>query len=281
MENGAYQAILLNRTQPKSNFMKDKFILPRKINVPAIALFAIFLFGQIPCKAQGKQSNVLYAQPTRLMLKGDKNAVEEEKKGILLREKFYPIGWSKDGKFAFYVEPADEACGCYFAKLVIQDLRTDKILWERSYNSDGNSQVTLKKYWAKNQKEFSQKLAQYRIRAQKQFALQNPAINYKKDVLTPEIKVNVTVNNEYAVTGNVILQLISKEKGRKTIYEKKFDPKKYESFRNAEISGSLLSPFEPRGAIVIIETYRGYEGPPNITKIRIVGTTLTTGFRLS
>jgi hypothetical protein len=260
-------------------FKEGKFMLPRKIIVLTVVLFAVCLLGRIYCQAQSEQSNVLYAEPARLMLKGDENAGKEEETGTLIREKFYPIGWSKDGKFAYYVEPPDQACGCYFAKLVIQDLRTDKILWERRYNSQDKPEDTLEKYWAKNQKEFSRQLAQYGIEAQKQFSLQHSAIKYQKDVLIPKIKVNTTTEDELAIKGSVVLQLISKEKGRKTIYERKFDPKKYEGFLDAKISGSLLSPFEPQAAIVIIETYRGWEGPPHVTEIRIVGTTLTTGFR--
>jgi hypothetical protein len=254
-------------------------MLSRKIVVLAVVLFTVCLFEQITCHAQSRQSKVLYAEPTRLMLPGDKIAEQEAQIGDLLRETFYPIGWSKNGVFAYYVEPADEACGCYFAKLVIQDLRTDKILWERSYTSDENSDVTLKKYWAKNRKEFSRKLAQYGIRAQKQFALQSSAFNYQKDVLTPDLKVNITGDDGFDVAGDMVLQLISKEKGRKMIYEKKFDPKKYVGFLGAKIAGSLLSPFEPRAAIIMVESYRGYEGPPHVTEIRIVGATLTAGFK--
>jgi hypothetical protein len=260
-------------------FKETEFMRSRKLIVFAFALFTVCLFGEIPCRAQTKQSNVLYAEPARFMLKGDGNADKETGTAALLREQFYPIGWSKDGKFAYYVEPADEACGCYFGELVIQDMRMDKILWQRDYNSDGKPEDTLKKYWAKNRKEFSRKLAQYGIVAQKRFTLQNSKINYQKDVLIPEIKVNTAVDNEDKVAGNVLLQLISKQRGRKTIYEKKFDPKKYEGFRGAETAGGLLSPFEPRAAIIMVETYRGWEGPPNITQIRIVGTSLTTGFR--
>jgi hypothetical protein len=260
-------------------FKENKFMLLRKMIVLAVALFAVCLLGEIPSLAQSKQSKGLYAEPTHLMLPGEENSEREAANGMLLRETFYPIGWSKDGKFAYYTEPADEACGCYFARLVIQDLRTDKILWERRYNSEDGGADTLKKYWAKSQKEFSRKLAQYGIQAQKKFSLHGSAINYQKDVLTPELKVNTTVNDEMAVSGDIVLQLISKEKGSKTIYENKFDPKQYDSFRSAVISGSLQSPFEPRAAIVLVETHRGYEGPPNITRIRIVGTTLATGFR--
>ena len=48
---------------------------------------------------------------------------------------------------------------------------------------------------------------------------------------------------------------------------------------NAEIGGILLSPFEPRTAIILIETRRGYEGPPHITQMKIVGATLNGGFK--
>jgi len=251
-----------------------KPMLIRKIFTGGCLILAILLIGTIPSQAQVK----VYSAPKRLMLKGDKNAAKEER--VLIREKFYPIGWSKDGKFAYYVEPPDEACGCYFGHLVIQDLQTDKILWEQEYNSEENEEVTLQTYWKKNQKEFSRKLGEFGIVAQPRFTLQNSAVAYRKDVLTPELKVNMkTDGSDLGVTGNVVLRLISKQKGKKTLYEMKFDPEKYENFLAAELSGSLLSPFEPRAAIIMIETYRGWEGPPHVTRIRIAGTTLTTGFQ--
>lgn len=251
----------------------------RKIFV-SIVLFTVCLIGQTSSLAFGKPSKVLYAEPARLMLPGDENAAADEQEGRLLREKFYPIGWSKTGAFAYYVEPADEACGCYFGELVIQDLRTDKILWKHQYTSDGSSTITLKQYWAKNRRGFSRKLAEYGIIAPGKFPLQTSAINYQKDILTPEITSEVTPGDSgYDVSGSVVISLISKLKGKKTIYEKIFDPKKIEAFRGAAISGSLLSPYEARAAIVVAETHRGYEGPPNITRIRIVGATLNGGFK--
>ena len=251
-------------------------MLQKKVFVLIAVLFAVNLCGQTVCRAQGKQSNVLYAEPSRLVLPGDENA-EHEESGQLLREKFYPIGWSINGAFAYYVEPADEACDCYFAQLVIQDLRTDKILWERS-SGEETTFVTLKSYWAKHKKEFSRKLAEHGIRAQKQFVLQNFPINFQTDVLTPELAVNTT-GEDFDLAGDVVLQLVSREKGKKTIYKKIYDPKKYEGFRGAQIAGSLTSPFEPRAAIIMSETRRGYEGPPHTTITRIVGTSLATGFR--
>lgn len=247
-----------------------------------IALAAVFL---ITClleanfnQAQSK-SNILYAQPTRLMLKGDKNSSDENDPNALLREKFYPIGWSKDGKFAYYVEPADEACGCYIAQLIVQDLWTDKILWRKSYNSENGGADTLAKYWKKNQAEFSRQLAAYKIIAKKNFTLFDSTFDFQTDVLSPEIDVKTSIDADQRVSGKVILRLLSKQKGRKTIHEKTYVAKNYDSFRNAEIAGSLLSPFEARAAIIVVETHRGWEGPPNITRIRINGAALTVGFR--
>ena len=46
----------------------------------------------------------------------------------LLNNDLFPIGWSRDGKFAYVEEPVDDACGCYFAEVHIVDLRTDRSL---------------------------------------------------------------------------------------------------------------------------------------------------------
>lgn len=248
-------------------------MLTKKIFAAIILGLTVLLSGQLSASAQSR-SNSLYDVPARLMLKGDEN--DENSMG----EYFYPIGWSKDGKFAFYVEPPDEACGCYFAHIVIQDLKTDKILWEQKYSSENGGPDTLDDYWKKNQKEFSAKLAEFGIVAQPRFTLQKAAFTYRNDKLTPELKDTTKASDDgFYASGNVVLRLRSKAKGGKTIYRKNFNPKKMEGFLGAELSGSLLSPFEPRAAVVMIETIRGWEGPPHTTRIRIVGTTLTTGFK--
>ena len=248
-------------------------MLSKKITV-LIGLFAVCLLGQIPCAAQ------TYSAPKRLLLKGDK-AREDFESRSLLKELFYPVGWSKDGKFAFYVEPADEACGCYFGHLVIQDLRTDKILWEKKYEGSEEKQENLQTVWRQHQKEFSRKLAEYGIVAQKRFVRQASAFKYQKDLMTPKLINNVKFEDgsDLGVSGNFLVQLVSKQQGAKTLYEQKFDPEKYENFMDVELSGSLLSPFEPRAVVILVETRRGWEGPPHVTLVRVVGAALTAGFK--
>lgn len=227
-----------------------------------------------------------YDPPQRLKLNGagesDTNNANNPSAN-LLTEKFYPIGWSKDGNFAYYTEPPDEACGCYFAELVIQDLRTDKILWKYSNTReeirDDDNKETIENYWKNHHDEFAAKLAEYKIVPQKKFNLLASAINYQTDVLTPQLAVDVKNDVGIYADGDVALSLVSQEKGSKTLYRKKYEPKDVSGFQGAEGSGSLMSPFEARAAVVLVEIYRGYEGPPNTTRVKIVGAALTTGFQ--
>ena len=38
-------------------------------------------------------------------------------------------------------------------------------------------------------------------------------------------------------------------------------------------------PFEARVAVILMEIFRGYEGPPNTGSVKIVGANLETGFK--
>lgn len=52
------------------------------------------------------------------------------------RDRFFPIGWSEDGKFAYAIEPEAENCNCYFVEFYIQDLQTNEILFFKTYNNE-------------------------------------------------------------------------------------------------------------------------------------------------
>lgn len=224
-----------------------------------------------------------FGVPTRLKLNGvGEPDPKEETHMALITASLYPLGWSRDGKFAYYLEPPDEECGCYFAELVIQDMRTDKVMWRKKYSSENLDQpdsMTLEKYWRSMRKLFEAKLNYYHIEPQKKFDLLFPSSKYNGDVLTPKIAVNITTDDVFEVNGTVVLKLHSDKKGAKTLYKKIYRKNETSGFRAAEVSGMLQSPFGPRVAVVVVETIRGWEGPPHITSLRIVGSDLTTGFR--
>lgn len=234
--------------------------------------------------AQTSKGSGLFPKPERLKLVGigepDPNVSGEAQKFITAS--FYPIGWSRDGKFAYYWEPADEACGCYFAEIVIQDLKTDKVIWKEEYDYAVEPKIpeTIDTVWPKLQKHYSARLQRYGIEPMKSsFELVHPEISLDGDVLMP--KINVDINTEVfpEVEGSITVEMVSRNLGSKTLSRKIYRRKDVNVIRGAEIGGSLVSPFEKRAAVIVVEEHRGYEGPPNITKIRIVGSTLTTGFK--
>ncbi len=200
-------------------------------------------------------------------------------------ENFYPVGWSRDGKFAYYLEPVDEACGCYFGKLVILDLKNDAVVWQFDYTSEDDSEVskkpkTLAALWAANRKLFSAKLTENKIEPQRAARVLPFPITYKSDRVTPTLHVERKQMNKddriYGDVGRATVELNSRRNGSKTVFDEKY----------AEamplyvgMLGYLRSPLEPRAAIILVEIYRGYEGPPHVASVRIVGAALDKNFR--
>ena len=205
----------------------------------------------------------------------------------LLTENFYPVGWSRDGKFAYMVEPPDEECGCYFAEIHIVDLRTDQSLWE--YKNDPEKRVAkdgsylpddLKRFWKRNQTLFSKKLIAYKIEQSPKFALllNRFASGGRRYALDLDVRKAPNDSMGIDAVNAATLVLSSPGLGKKTVYspaDKDF--REYPPLDMAVV-GAFRSPFEDRVAIVLVNVYRGWEGPPHITESKIVGADLKSGF---
>ena len=200
-------------------------------------------------------------------------------------ENFYPVGWSKDGKFAYYLEPVDEACGCYFGKLVIVDLKNDAVVWQFDYTSEDDAEnskkpKTLAALWAANRKLFSSKLNENKIEPQRTARVLPFPIIDRTDRVTAKLSVErKPVSKDDRIYGDVArvrVELTSRQNGRKTVLDEKY--------REAMplyvgMLGYLKSPLEPRVAIILVEIYRGYEGPPHVGNVMIAGAALDKNFR--
>jgi hypothetical protein len=200
-------------------------------------------------------------------------------------ENFYPVGWSKDGKFAYYVEPVDEACGCYFGKLVIVDLKNDMTVWQFDYTSEDDAEnskkpKTLAALWAANRKLFSAKLNENKIEPQRIARTLPFPIIHKTDRVTANLSVErKPVSKEDRIYGDVArarVELTSRHNGKKTVLDEKY-PEAMPL--HVGMLGYLKSPLEPRVAIILVEIYRGYEGPPHVGNLKIVGAALDKNFR--
>jgi len=205
---------------------------------------------------------------------------------LLLSAKFYPIGFSRDGKFAYVIEPVDEACGCYFANIVIQDLRTDKILWELDFDQgklmDEKGKMppidTLPRLWRNRSKLINAKLREHKI-IPGSFTMLPTAFESGGSSFainsTSERKDDEDGNSRIT---NATVSISSSVLGSKSVFSGDYDKDLFMNPLDAAVIGAIKSPFEKRIAILFIQVARGYEGPPHTGDIRIVGADLKSGF---
>lgn len=269
-----------------------------------LSLIIVVVVLALICAESGGQSNItaaFYNKPVELnldrsirksfsrYLRGEASDFYRRRPfDQLVSESLYPIGWSRDGNFAYYVEPVDEACGCYFAELFILDLKTDKILWSFDYNSEGNDEAKregkphdFETLWKANQQLFSDKLREHAIEPQTRSSLFSFPSNLKGELLTATLRTTekkglTDDQRHYGIIGNATLQLNSTRRGKKTILDHAYS----ESLPlKVGLLGYVRSPFEARIAVVLMKVMRGWEGPPHTGRLQIVGASLTDGFK--
>jgi hypothetical protein len=248
---------------------------------PVLSLIAVLLMAW-PANSQ----ETTFKNPVAVKLRVNRGDYNRNSIGGNFEvENFYPVGWSKDGKFAYYIEPVDEACGCYFGKLVIVDLKNDTTVWQFDYTSEDETEnskkpTTLAALWATNRKLFSTKLNENKIEPQRIARLLPFPIIYKTDRMTANLNVErKPVSKDDRIYGDVArarVEVTSRQNGKKTVLDEKY-PEAMPLY--VGMLGYLKSPLEPRVAIVLIEIYRGYEGPPHVGNVKIVGASLDKNFR--
>lgn len=242
----------------------------------------------------------IYAQPTRYAVPREvpiSRLVRQNFPGYfgarqnfpkLIPETFFPIGWSKEGKFAYYIEPVDEACGCYFAHLVIQDLRNDKVVWEFKYSQDDGMDAegkmppedTIAKLWRKHGDFFSEKLREHNI-VPAAFAMLPKTFTSRGKRYTAAAVANPGNDPDgQKRVQDLRITISSPGRGSKVLYKRAMNAGDdlYVASLDAGVIGSLKSPYEDRVAIVFITAERGWEGPPHTANIHITGADLTGGF---
>jgi hypothetical protein len=256
----------------------------------SISLIVMVLaIASFPVNAQNNTPGRLFSQPLELRAARLLRRIfpgfygKAFSQEALITENFFPVGWSKDGKLAYYTEPGDEACGCYFGSLTILDTVNDKVLWSFEYNGlddqDNPKYKAITDLWRKNRKLFSGKLNQYGIIPQGRFNLLKFPINNAGDQLRADLKIEETKDEEARIYGTIkkaTLQISSRGGGTKTVHEQSYP--EYGPL-DMKVLGYLKSPYEQRVAIIMLEVWRGYEGPPHTTHVKVAGSSLTTGFK--
>jgi hypothetical protein len=270
-------------------FQREPTLMRRSNLLLHILLVLTLAMASLPGRAQTGRTGAVYSRPVKVDLQRTTRRAFRDPNGFDV-EGFYPIGWSKDGNFAYYAEPVDEACGCYFAKLFIYDLRNDKLLWKFEYEGDTieddrreGKPYSLNTLWRANHKLFSGKLREYGIEPRVDSSLLTFPATYAGDRLTADFKTKEKEGRSddqrlYGNVGKLMLQLNSQRNGRKTVLDYSYTGEDGLPLY-VGLLGYVKSPFEPRIAVIMVEIYRGYEGPPNTGTVKIAGAHLATGFK--
>jgi hypothetical protein len=194
-----------------------------------------------------------------------------------LYDKIYPIGWSKNGMFAYIIEPADEGSGLYWFELVILDIVNNKVAW--SWKPSEISEGSVSKIWKENYGLFKKNLSESEIIQQKNFSFKSGKTSYKGNdyELILDAKSETDPDFGFEVVKEVEINIVSPELGKKQIYKKKNE--EYSLILAAYIPGYLLSPFDDRVVVFCQQERNGYEGPPNVVFFDLIGTDLIRGFK--
>lgn len=210
------------------------------------------------------------------------NLLPESDSIEFLEAGFYPLGWSVDGKFAYAVEPPDEAVGAYLLNVYIQDLVTDEILWQDKYQSKPETNTGIQSfaaYWQANQSAMQARLKKFGIKQDIESVLFAGVINNKDDridyVVKKTLKGQPDLGNLALVT-NYQVQVTSEKLGSKIVHKQEF---KKARVLDVDVVGYLRGDDEQRAALLIAGVSRGWEGPPHVTWFKVVGTNLNGGFK--
>ena len=197
-----------------------------------------------------------------------------------VKDKFYPLGYSLDGKFAYIVEHDTDPADFLHIETFIQDLITDKILWSDSFRVENNSgNIDFKTFWKKKQTEIEQQLTVNGIYPS-DIQIKIGTHTYKNDIFTLSSKITTRYAKDWAsnfVTSST-LYIHSEKRGSKHINKKIY---KDNSHLLAREPMAFLATNRgiKRVAILVGAVSRGWEGPPHNLTYEVIGANLSLGFK--
>lgn len=199
-----------------------------------------------------------------------------KKRDGFVYDKFYPIGWSDDGKFAYIAEPSGESSGLYFFEIHIVDIINNKQLWY--WQPEESEEGNIQNVWKENNELFTQHLNEYKIIQFSDFKLQPTSITYKGNdfELLMDSKMETDADYGVDVVKGIKLSMKSPQLGTKVFFEQRIDLRDY--ILSAFISGILISPYNDRIVVICQKERMGATGPPNVVYFEIIGSNLSTGF---
>lgn len=190
---------------------------------------------------------------------------------------FYPIGWSEDGKFAYalFSGEHDFVGECADFKVFIQDMASDKVVWEYKYfNDGGNGDIeTFSQVWKAHQDEIYDNLGKYKIVQSGDVFCALFPFQYEQKAIDIVIETSDKDTDEFFTTINYKIIATKAGVGSKVISQSEgSDP-----VSDVSVLGYFPNSYEPRIAVILIESHAGFEGTKYLT-LKLVGCKLNSGF---
>lgn len=198
--------------------------------------------------------------------------------GDVIPDRFYPIGWSKNGNFAYIIEPADEGLGNYMMGVVVVSLISDEVIWDWYTEPGVDEELYREEVWKNNYDELKENLNKFGIIQSRNMELQDDYFVYDKQDFMLRIEVERSDDNSMGIetVSHSTIFLKSPQLGEKMVAEKFYEES---MILGQQVVGCFISPYEERIAVVVKSERWGWEGPPNIVEYEIFGSNLLTGFQ--
>lgn len=228
--------------------------------------------GQINSTNEFKLLN-LHTKPYNCFLKEYAFSNDCEHEYAAIESQIYPIGWSKDGKFAYIIVHANEAEDFSRIEFLVQDMISDNIVFSMKIeNKDDNHLV---RSMQSKQNDIDNFLTKFSIVRTQNKLIEFPVqdgVNIIDVSKQASYHTSSEFSNNEKFLSDITISLNSmkdyKVSKTKALYRKNLS-KTYTY--DMHVVGYIKSPFENRIAIIASRLVRGFEGAPHITKIDIIG----------
>lgn len=215
-----------------------------------------------------------YPLPQELLYTGKRETVQNEMKYY---PRFFPIGWSRDGKFAAAEITQSDTEEGYFFNISIQDMVTDTAVWqwnfhglkEDGYSSDPDSKKDFERIWNKNL--FFQQLNSFQIEPVTVTNVEKLPIQFGGNQINFSIKNTVFYSSDFAVNmiQSASIYCIANGSQKKRVFHRTYE--QYGNPLSNKLLGYIKNPYENRILLMLLTEYRGWEGIPTEMNINLIG----------
>ncbi|MDA3950094.1 MAG: hypothetical protein PF508_12860 [Spirochaeta sp.] len=196
---------------------------------------------------------------------------------------FYPLGWSPDGRFAYATfRNFDDATGPFIQiDVVVQNMITDGVVAETSFYESRPQPPSFEEAWEAYGAEVvafiegnGVDLASARLQ---EFPYRWASGVAEAELRPEEYEEILPGEEDFGVIGAYEVWVRRESGAEKRITRAEWDGS-VGGFLEVKVGGHFPSPYEARTAVLIVETIRGWEGPPHNFRYRVSGAHLERGF---